>query len=58
MNKIRIGMRVSTRKDGTGTVVDGFGDRWIVKFDNSSWNGPVYAWNIWSEDGNIHSEDF
>ena len=57
-NKIKIGMRVSTRREGTGTIVDGFGDSWIVKFDDNNWNGPVYSWNIWSEDGDTHSDSF
>lgn len=57
-NNIKIGMRISTRINGTGIVVSGFGDRWIVKFDNDTWDGPVYSWNIWSEDGNTHSDNF
>ena len=57
-NNIKIGMRISTRINGTGIVVSGFGDRWIVKFDNDTWDDPVYSWNIWSEDGNTHSDSF
>ena len=49
--KIVIGMRVSTRRHGKGTVICSHGGiGWGIKFDNME-VGIYQDWEIWDEDG-------
>ena len=51
---LKNGTRVSHRRMGVGTIV-GQTDftTYKVKFDNDSWNGPVYEWELFDENGDL-----
>lgn len=51
--KVAVGMRVSTRRDGKGTVLrSNAGTGWFVQFDNGQ-ERLIMDWNLWNEAGDV-----